>query len=34
MLDIKLIRENPDAVRKDLKKRGDSEKLGWLDELI
>jgi len=34
MLDIKLIRENPEAVRKDLKKRGDSEKLSWLEELI
>src|SRR3989344_590027 len=34
MLDIKLIRENPEAARKDLHKRGDSEKLGWLEELI
>lgn len=34
MLDIKLIRENPDIVRKDLKKRGDAEKLGILEELI
>lgn len=34
MLDIKLIRENPDIVRKDLKKRNDTEKLKWVDELI
>jgi len=34
MLDIKLIRENPDIVRKDLKKRGDAEKLKLLEELI
>src|SRR3989338_1688216 len=34
MLDIKLIRENPEAARKDLHKRGDSEKLSWLEELI
>src|SRR3989338_6785399 len=34
MLDIKFIRENPDIVRKDLKKRNDAEKLKWLDDLI
>ncbi len=34
MLDIRLIRENPDAVRNDLKKRGDTEKLKLLEELI
>ena len=34
MLDIKLIRENPDIVRENLKKRNDSEKQEWLDELI
>src|SRR3989338_9780834 len=34
MLDMKLIRENPETVRADLKKRGDSEKLSWLEELI
>ena len=34
MLDINLIREHPDAVRKNLKKRGDAEKLKMLDELI
>ena len=34
MLDIKLIRERPDIVRNDLKKRGDVEKLKMLDDLI
>jgi len=34
MLDINLIREHPDAVRDSLKRRGDAEKLGMLDELI
>ncbi|MFH0979007.1 MAG: serine--tRNA ligase [Candidatus Woesearchaeota archaeon] len=34
MLDIKLIRENPELVRLDLKKRNDPEKLKWLDDLI
>ncbi|PIN86660.1 serine--tRNA ligase [Candidatus Woesearchaeota archaeon CG10_big_fil_rev_8_21_14_0_10_44_13] len=34
MLDINLIRTNPKAVENDLKKRGDSEKLRWLKELI
>jgi len=34
MLDIKLIRENPDTVRKDLEKRGDKERLEHLRELI
>ena len=34
MLDIKFIRENPDAVRKSLGKRHDREKLEWLEELI
>lgn len=34
MLDIKLIRENPDVVRNDLKKRQNTEKLKWVDELI
>ncbi len=34
MLDIKLIREHPEIVRNDLKKRGDSEKLKMLDDLI
>jgi seryl-tRNA synthetase len=34
MLDIKLIREHPEIVRKDLEKRGDPEKLGLLNSLI
>ena len=34
MLDIKFIRENPDAIRKDLEKRGDTEKISWVDEII
>lgn len=34
MLDIELFRQKPEIVRKDLKKRGDSEKLKWVDEII
>ena len=34
MLDIKLIREHPDIVRKNLEKRGDVENIRMLDELI
>jgi len=34
MLDIKLIRENPDIVRRDLEKRGKPEKLALLNELL
>lgn len=34
MLDIKFIRANPEFVENNLKKRGDSEKLKILDELI
>lgn len=34
MLDIKLIRENPELVRSNLAKRGNPEILGMLDELI
>ncbi|UCC58356.1 MAG: serine--tRNA ligase [Candidatus Bathyarchaeum sp.] len=34
MLDIKLIREHPEIVRKDLEKRGDLEKIGMLNNLI
>jgi seryl-tRNA synthetase len=33
MLDINLIRNNPEIVEKDLRKRGDSEKLKWLKEI-
>ena len=34
MLDIKLIRENPEIVRKDLEKRKDTEKLKLLEKVI
>lgn len=34
MLDIKLIRKNPDEVRQDLKKRGQTDKLQWLEDLL
>jgi seryl-tRNA synthetase len=34
MLDIRLIREKPDVVKKDLKRRGASEKIPWIDELL
>ncbi|MDD5499606.1 MAG: serine--tRNA ligase [Candidatus Nanoarchaeia archaeon] len=34
MLDIKLFRENPDIVRKDLKKRKYADKLNLIDEVI
>lgn len=34
MLDIKLIRENPELVKNNLKKRGDPENLQMLDELV
>jgi len=34
MLDIKLIRENPELVRNNLRKRGDSDNLNMLDGLI
>jgi len=29
MLDIKLIRENPEIVKNDLRKRGELEKIKW-----
>ena len=34
MLDIKFIREHPDVIRKDLKKRKDEEKIVWVDEIL
>jgi seryl-tRNA synthetase len=34
MLDIRFVRENPEAVRNDLRRRGDAEKLGWVDNLL
>lgn len=34
MLDLKFIRNNPDVVRADLTKRGDEEKLAWIDIML
>ena len=34
MLDIRFVRANPDAVKEDLKKRNDTEKLAWVDDLL
>ncbi|HET6580520.1 MAG TPA: serine--tRNA ligase [Methanoregula sp.] len=34
MLDIRFVRSSPDIVRADLRKRGDTEKLGWVDDLL
>jgi len=34
MLDIRFIRENPDVVKADLKKRNDREKSAWVDDLV
>ena len=34
MLSIKFIRENPEIVKKSLKKRKDTEKITWVDELL
>ena len=34
MLELKFVRANPEIVKKDLEKRGDSEKLGWLSDLL
>jgi len=34
VLDIKLIRENPGIVKKDLKKRREQEKISWVDDLL
>ena len=34
MLDIKFVRDNPDVVRENLKRRGDEGKLAWVDELL
>jgi len=34
MLDIKLIREHPEIVKNDLKKRRDEEKIKWVDDLV
>ncbi len=34
MLDIKFVRENPDAVKRDLERRGDTDRIVLLDELL
>jgi seryl-tRNA synthetase len=34
MLDIRFIRTQPDIVKADLKKRNDSEKIAWVDDLL
>jgi seryl-tRNA synthetase len=34
MLDIKLIREQPEIVKNNLARRGDQEKINWVDELL
>jgi seryl-tRNA synthetase len=34
MLDIKFVKENTEVIKSDLKKRGDDEKLAWIDEVI
>jgi len=34
MLEIKFIREHPDIVKKDLEKRGEKEKLKWVDDVL
>jgi seryl-tRNA synthetase len=34
MLDLRFVRSSPDVIRADLKKRNDSEKLVWVDDLL
>ena len=34
MLDIRIVRENPEIVKNDLAKRGDQEKLRWIDDIL
>ena len=34
MLELKFIVENPNIVKADLKKRGDNEKIKWVDEIV
>lgn len=34
MLDIRLVRENPELVRESLKRRGDVDKIPWVDEVL
>ena len=34
MLELKFVRAHPEIVKADLKKRGDIEKLAWVDEVL
>lgn len=34
MLDIKFVREHPDVVKENLRRRGDVDKITWVDQLI
>jgi seryl-tRNA synthetase len=34
MLDIKLVRENPGLIKESLTRRGDDEKIAWVDDLL
>ena len=34
MIDINLIRENPDKVKKNLENRNQKDKIGWIDEIL
>ena len=34
MLDIRFVRENPDTVKDNLRKRGDLDKIPWVDQLL
>jgi len=34
MLDIKFVREHPDAVKENLRRRGDIDKIEWVDQLL
>ncbi|HUK49593.1 MAG TPA: serine--tRNA ligase [Terriglobales bacterium] len=34
MLDIKLVRENPGLIKESLTRRGDTEKINWIDDLL
>jgi len=34
MLDIRFIRENPEIIRKDLRKRDQTDRIAWVDELL
>lgn len=34
MLDIKLVREQPDVIRESLKRRGDLDKIPWVDQVL